>query len=128
MFLAAAMAAVCAQADTWTDPATGYTWSYRINGDTAEITKENDWDWGNDGDDWDCGDDGGDGDWDFWADNTSSPAAISPLPTGAVTIPSTLGGKTVTRIGYKAFYNYSGLTSVTMPDSTANASKIPSPR
>ena len=24
-------------ADTWTDPDTGYTWTYRINGDTAEI-------------------------------------------------------------------------------------------
>ena len=23
-------------ADTWTDPDTGYTWTYRINGDTAE--------------------------------------------------------------------------------------------
>ncbi len=24
-------------ADTWTDPDTGYTWTYQINGDTAEI-------------------------------------------------------------------------------------------
>ena len=37
MFLAAAMAAVSAQAYTWTDPDTGYTWTYQINGDTAEI-------------------------------------------------------------------------------------------
>ena len=29
--------AVGAWADTWTDPDTGYTWTYRINGDTAEI-------------------------------------------------------------------------------------------
>lgn len=36
MFLAVAMAAVCAWADTWTDPDTGYIWTYRINGDTAE--------------------------------------------------------------------------------------------
>ena len=35
MFLAAAIAAVCAQADTWTDPDTGYTWTYRVNGKTA---------------------------------------------------------------------------------------------
>ena len=44
-------------------------------------------------------------------------AAISPKPTGAVTIPSTLGGKTVTSIGGCAFYDCSGLTSVTIPDS-----------
>ena len=25
------------QAETWTDPDTGYTWAYRINGDTVEI-------------------------------------------------------------------------------------------
>ena len=37
MFLSAALAAVCAWADTWTDPGTGYTWRYRINGDAAEI-------------------------------------------------------------------------------------------
>ena len=35
MFLAAAMAGMCAWADTWTDPDTGYTWTYRIVGDTA---------------------------------------------------------------------------------------------
>jgi len=52
MFLSAAMAAVCAWADTWKDPATGYTWTYRINGDTAEIYKG------------------------------SNSAAISPSPTG----------------------------------------------
>ena len=32
-------------------------------------------------------------------------AAISPSPTGAVTIPSTLGGKSVTSIGYDVFYD-----------------------
>ena len=37
MFLAAAMAATGVWADKWTDPDTGYTWTYRINGDTAEI-------------------------------------------------------------------------------------------
>ena len=36
MFLAAAMATVCAQADIWTDPDTGYMWWYQINGITAE--------------------------------------------------------------------------------------------
>ena len=43
-------------------------------------------------------------------------AAISPEPTGAVTIPSTLGGKPVTRIGDEAFAWCSGLTSVAIPD------------
>ena len=38
MMLAAALAvAFGAWADTWTDPDTGYTWTYRINGDTAGI-------------------------------------------------------------------------------------------
>ena len=36
MFLAAAMVAACACADTWKDPATGYTWTYRSNGMMAE--------------------------------------------------------------------------------------------
>ena len=86
-----------------------YTWSYCINGDTAEIVKG------------------------------VNPyfAAISPDPTGEVVIPSTLGGKPVTRIGngafkscrklknvtigngvegidYEAFYDCSGLTNVTI--------------
>ena len=30
-------AALCARGDTWADPDTGYTWTYQINGDTAEI-------------------------------------------------------------------------------------------
>ena len=38
---------------------------------------------------------------------------VSPH-TGAVTIPSTLGGKPVTTIGQSAFFNYSGLRSVTI--------------
>ena len=83
MVLAAAMAAMCAQADTWKDPDTGYTWTYTIKGNTAEIYEN----------------------------------AISPKPTGALTIPSQLGGKTVTSIGLMAFCDCSGLTSVTIPDS-----------
>ena len=43
--------------------------------------------------------------------------AVSPEPTGAVTIPSTLGGKPVTRIGECAFSDCGGLTSITIPDS-----------
>ena len=67
-----------------------YTWTYQINGDTAEIYK---------------------GSWN---------AAISPKPTGAVTIPSTLGGKPVTSIGEAAFAYCSGLTNVTIPDSVTS--------
>ena len=67
-----------------------YTWTYRINGDTAEI------------------------------DSGSWSAAISPSPSGAVTIPSTLGGKPVTSIGFGAFNGCRGLTSVTIPDSVTN--------
>ncbi len=83
----AAFALLGAMADTWTDPDTGYTWTYRLNNDGAEIYG-----------------------------NTLAPS-ISPTPTNAVIIPATLGGKSVTRIGYRTFYGCSGLKGVVIPDS-----------
>ena len=78
---------VVSYANVWTDTATGYTWTFRANGDTAEI----------------C------------ADGNS--AAISPCPTGALAIPSTLVGRKVTRIGEGAFVDCSGITNVVIPNS-----------
>ena len=54
--------------------------------------------------------------------------AISPSPTGAVTIPSLLGGKPVTSIGSSAFYDYSDLTSVTIESRPATPMIIKSRR
>ena len=67
-----------------------YTWTYLINGENAEIIK-----------------------------GVATPA-ILPRPTGAVTVPLTLGGKPVTSIGTCAFYGCSGLTSVTIPSSVTS--------
>ena len=88
--LFAACAAFGACADTWTDPETDYTWTYHINGDTAEIS------------------------------NSVNTAAISPSPTGFVAIPSTLGDKPVTSIGPYAFNKCGGITSVTIPNTVTN--------
>ena len=93
MMFAALVVAFGARAETET--VGGYTWKYRINGDTAEI---------------------------YGTDNYPY-LAISPKPSGTVTIPSTLGGKPVTSIGEYAFYNCIGLTSVTIPDSVTSIGK-----
>ena len=45
-----------------------------------------------------------------------SGTAVPTATTGAITIPSTLGGYPVTTIGYSAFRGCSGLTSVTIPE------------
>ena len=47
---------------------------------------------------------------------SSSSSAVPKTTTGAITIPSKLGGYSVTGIMDFAFYNCSGLTSVTIPD------------
>ena len=66
-----------------------YTWMYRDwDENTVEIFKNTWYDW-----------------------------AVSPNPTGVVTIPSTLGGKRVTRIGAEAFSHCDGMTGVRIPNS-----------
>ncbi len=85
MIMALGCILCAAQLMAETETVDGYTWTYRINGDTAEIYSG------------------------YWH------AAISPKPDGAVAIPSTLGGKPVTTIGEWAFYGCDGLTGVTIP-------------
>ena len=47
---------------------------------------------------------------------SSSQPAVPTATAGSLSIPSTLGGAPVTSIGQYAFYNCSGLTSVTIPE------------
>ena len=75
-----------------TEKVGNYTWTYRINGDESEI----------------------------YGIYFAYTPAVSPKPTGAVTIPTTLGGKPVTRIGDYAFLGCSGLTSITIPISVTS--------
>ena len=84
---AASVWALTARADTWTDPATGITWTYTVSGGKASV--------------------GG---------GSSSSPAVPRATTGALTIPSRINGYSVTSIGNLAFYSCCGLTSVTIPD------------
>lgn len=87
ILFAAVVLAFCAWGKTET--VDGYTWTYRITGNTAEIYN-------------------------------NGYAAISPNPTGVVSIPETLGGKIVASIGTYAFHDCAELTSVTIPDGVTN--------
>ena len=51
---------------------------------------------------------------------SSSATAVPTATTGAITIPSSLGGYPVMSIGDGAFSGYSGLASVTIPDSVTS--------
>lgn len=66
----------------------GYTWSYCARNGEAEIVAEKD---------------------------GKFACAVSPSPKGDVTIPSTLGGVSVTRIGQCAFKDCKGMSSVKIP-------------
>ena len=66
----------------------GYTWSYRVRNGEATIVAEK---------------------------NGKYSCAVSPMPTGDIVIPTTLGGVKVTRIGRDAFANCQGLTSINIP-------------
>ena len=48
--------------------------------------------------------------------NLNMNTAIDPLTTGSVVVPDTLGGCPVTAIGAYAFYQMTGLTSLTIPE------------
>ena len=92
MFVLGGMLAAAMPLAAETEYANGYTWTYRTHWSGKGVSI--------------CDDYSG------W---TSS--VVSPEPTGAVTIPSRLGGQPVISIGSGAFSGYSNMTSVTIPNS-----------
>ncbi len=61
-----------------------------------------------------------DGDWTYTVSGNAATITAYNGSGGSVTIPSTLGGKPVTTIGRAAFYQCTGLTTVTIPNSVAS--------
>lgn len=91
-----AIFAICAvataNADTWTDPATGIEWQYIDNGDGTAAVGSGSPDW-----------------------------AVVPASTaGALTIPAALDGRSVTSVAEYAFTGCDALTSVTLPSGVTN--------
>ena len=83
-----------ALADSYTDPGTGIKWYYEIM-ETAELGYH------------------------AFLYRGNNQAAVSGA-TGEVTVPSTLGGYTVRRIGNYAFYNQINITKVTIPSTVTS--------
>ena len=54
------------------------------------------------------------------SDNKVTITGCDKSAKGAITIPSKIDGKSVTRIGNHAFWNCTGLTSITIPDSVTS--------
>jgi hypothetical protein len=80
----------------------GLTWTYRVSNGEAEIYGEIDYGYDEDG------------------VYESGIAAIPMSTSGAITIPSTLGGCPVTSVGFSALYGCERLTSVTIPSSVTS--------
>ena len=85
------MMTFCAEADTHTERVNGIEWTYSVENGKASLES------------------GGGLD-----------PAIPTSTSGAITIPSTLGGYPVTRIRFWAFVRCSSLTSVTIPNSVTS--------
>jgi len=80
-----------ALADVWMDPDTGIEWTYVASGGSASV---------------------GGGSW--------NRPAVPMATAGEITIPPRLGDCPVTSVGAYAFYDCSGLTSVTIPQGVTN--------
>ena len=87
LLIVAVIMDVCAE--TWTDPDTGYTWTYRVYKDGVVIFNPGAYGYG--------------------------ACAISPNPTGAITIPDRLDKKPVIGIGAAAFSGCK-LTGIIFPE------------
>ena len=96
LFVCVAAFAVTLPLAADTETVGGYEWTYQINGGKAEI----------------------------YYPYHGGHVAISPAPTGSLTIPAMLGGYPVTGIGASAFRGCDGLTSVTIPDSVTSIGNV----